>query len=118
MHCCNLLVSHDRKQEQTRFFVTGLGGDQFIFGYPWLATFNPNINWPEAQVKELCFRAETLIKGKLTQKKFLQHIQMVAITQLEEGDKLIMTIEVLECKPMQIRKMTLAQQMAEKVYDA
>jgi len=26
-HCCDLLVSHDRKQERTRFFVTNLGGD-------------------------------------------------------------------------------------------
>jgi len=59
-----------------------------------------------------------LIKGKLTQKEFLQHIQMVAIAQLEEGNKLIMTVEVLEPEPMQIRKTTLAQQMAEKAYDS
>jgi len=26
-HCCDLLVSQDRKQERTRFFVTNLGGD-------------------------------------------------------------------------------------------
>ena len=38
-HACDLLVSHGRKQERTRFFVTNLGGDRFIFGYPWLATF-------------------------------------------------------------------------------
>src|SRR5712675_1699820 len=73
-HCCDLLVSRDRKQERTRFFVTNLGGDRFIFGYPWLATFNPNINWPEGRVEGSRFRAETLIKGKLTQKEFLQHI--------------------------------------------
>jgi len=58
-----------------------------------------------------------LIKGKLTQKEFLQHIQTVATAQLEEGDELIMTMEVLEPKPMQIRKTTLVQQMAEKAYD-
>jgi len=32
-HCCDLLVSRDRKQERTRFFVTNLGGDRFIFRY-------------------------------------------------------------------------------------
>jgi len=117
-HCCDLLVSRDRKQERTRFFVTNLGGDRFIFRYPWLATFNPDINWPEGRVEGSCFRAETLIKGKLTQKEFLQHVQTVAITQLEEGDELIMTVEVLEPEPMKIRKMTLAQQMAEKAYDS
>jgi len=116
-HCCDLLVSHERKQERTRFFVTNLGGDQFIFGYPWLATFNPKINWPEGRVEGSRFRAETLIKGKLTQKEFLQHIQTVAIAQLEEGDKLIMTVEVLEPEPMKIRKTTLAQQMAKKAYN-
>jgi len=116
-HCCDLLVSQDRKQERTRFFITNLRGDQFIFGYPWLATFNPEINWPEGWVEGLHFRAEMLIKGKLTQKEFLQHVQTVAIAQLEEGDELIMMIEVLEPKPMKIRKTTLAQQMAEKAYD-
>jgi len=59
-----------------------------------------------------------LIKGKLTQKEFLQHVQTVAIAQLEEGDELIMTIEVLEPEPMKLRKMTLVQQMAKKAYDA
>src|SRR5712671_5943930 len=93
-HCCDLLVSRDRKQERTRFFVTNLGGDRFIFGYPWLATFNPDINWPEGRVEGPRFRAETLIKGKLTQKEFLQHVQTVAIAQLEEGDELTMTIDV------------------------
>src|SRR5712671_1613050 len=60
-HACDLLVSHGRKQERTRFFVTNLGGDQFIFGYPWLATFNPDISWPEGRVEGSRFRAETLI---------------------------------------------------------
>src|SRR5712672_2830561 len=68
-HACNLLVSQGRKQERTRFFVTNLGGDQFIFGYPWLAEFNPEISWPEAIVKGPRFRVETLVAGKMTQQE-------------------------------------------------
>src|SRR5712675_2272023 len=117
-HACNLLVSHGRKQERTRFFVTNLGGDRFIFGYPWLATFNPDINWPEAIVNGPRFRVEMLVSGKLTQKEYLQHMQTIAIAQLEEGDELIMSLEVLGQEPMHIRKTTLAQQMAEKAYNA
>jgi len=94
-----------------------LGDDQFIFGYPWLADFNPSINWPEGHVEGPCFRAETLVKGRMTQKEFLKHVQEVAIAQMEEGDELIMTMEVLEPEPMKIRKTTLVQQMAEKAYD-
>src|SRR5712671_5462747 len=117
-HACDLLVSQGRKQERTRFFVTNLGGDRFIFGYPWLATFNLDINWPKAIVNRPRFRVETLVSGKLTQKEYLQHVQTVAIAQLEEGDELIMSLEVLEEEPMEICKTTLAQQMAEKAYDA
>jgi len=58
-----------------------------------------------------------LVKGRLTQKEFLRHVQEVAISQAEEGDKIIMTVHVLEPEPMQIRKTTLAQQMAKKAYD-
>src|SRR6267154_614221 len=117
-HACDLLVSQGRKQVRTRFFVTNLGGDRFIFGYPWLAEFNPDINWPEAIVNGPRFRVETLVHGKLTQQEYLQHVQTVAIAQLEEGDELIMSLEVLGQEPMHIRKTTLAQQMAEKAYDA
>jgi len=115
---CDLLISQGGKQEHTRFFVMNLGGDRFIFGYPWLANLNPSINWPEATVNGPRFRVEMLVRGKMTQQEYLSHVQKVAIAQLEEGDKLIMSLEVLGEESMKLRKMTLAQQMAETTYDA
>jgi len=53
----------------------------------------------------------------MTQQEYLQHIQEIAIAQLEEGNELIMSLEVLGQEPIHIRKTTLAQQMAEKAYD-
>jgi len=50
-NCCDLLVSQAGKQVRVRFYVTNLGNDRVIFGYPWLAAFNPSINWPEATVE-------------------------------------------------------------------
>ena len=73
--------------------------------------FNPKIDWLGAAVEGPQFRTETLVKGRLTQKEFLCHVQEVAISQVEEGDEIIMTVHVLEPEPMQIRKTTLAQQM-------
>jgi len=116
-HCCDLLVSQVGKQERTCFFVTNLGNDRVILGYPWLVAFNPKINWPEATVEGPWFHAETLVKGRLTQKEFLRHVQEVTISQAEEGDKIIMTVHVLDPEPMQLRKTTLATQMAEKAYN-
>jgi len=54
----------------------------------------------------------------MTQQEYLSHVQKVAIAQLEEGDELIMSLEVLGEEPMKLRKTTLAQQMAEMAYDA
>jgi len=51
------------------------------------------------------------------QKEFLRHVQEVAISQVEEGDELIMTVHVLDPEPMQLRKTTLATQMAEQAYN-
>jgi len=118
MQACDLLISRGGKQEWTRFYVTNLGQDRFIFGYPWLTDFNPEFDWPNGKVKGGKFTAATLIHGRMTQKEFLKHIQEITIAQLEDGDELIMSMEVLEPEPMQIRKTTLAQQMAEKAYDA
>jgi len=34
-----------------KFYLTDLGGDRFILGYPFLYTFNPNVNWCRAQLR-------------------------------------------------------------------
>ena len=50
-HCVHLYITHGQKEEQLKFYVTNLGIDQIIGGYPWLATFNLEINWTEGQIK-------------------------------------------------------------------
>jgi hypothetical protein len=35
-----------------KFLVTDLGEDKIILGYPWLAAFQPEINWKEAVLDE------------------------------------------------------------------
>ena len=33
------------------FLITDLGGEEIILGYPWLATFKPQIMWSTAMIK-------------------------------------------------------------------
>jgi hypothetical protein len=33
-----------------QFYITDLGSDRIILGYPWLRTFNPNIDWPNCKL--------------------------------------------------------------------
>ncbi len=63
MHYLNLLVSCRTKKNSKHFYVTNLGSDQMILGYPWLHTFNPNINWPNCKLIGPAMKIETLFHG-------------------------------------------------------
>jgi Retroviral aspartyl protease len=44
-HYCVLNILQGRKQSAQVFFITNLGNDRLIFGYPWLEEFAPQIDW-------------------------------------------------------------------------
>ena len=48
----DLQVRCGNKTEDMRFLVTELGEDEIILGFPWLAAFQPKINWKEAVLAE------------------------------------------------------------------
>ena len=50
-HCIHLFVKQGNKQTKFPFFVTNLGKDFIILGYPWLEEFNLTIDWGQGQVK-------------------------------------------------------------------
>jgi hypothetical protein len=48
----DLQVRVGPKTEEMKFLVTDLGEDKVVLGYPWLAAFQPKINWKEATIME------------------------------------------------------------------
>jgi len=50
-HYCWLRVLYNGEQKLQRFFLTSLGKDQMILGYPFLREFNPQIDWSEGKLK-------------------------------------------------------------------
>jgi hypothetical protein len=44
-HYCLLRVKKGDRSLLQRFYITNLGSDQAILGYPWLRDFNPRIDW-------------------------------------------------------------------------
>jgi hypothetical protein len=44
---CVLHVWRGEQQVTQRFYITNLGQDHVILGYPWLQEFNPEVNWEE-----------------------------------------------------------------------
>ena len=47
----DLKVSFEHTTEVQRFYITDLGGDHTIFGYLWLETYNPSIDWKNARIE-------------------------------------------------------------------
>jgi hypothetical protein len=48
----DLQVRVGPKIQDMKFLVTNLGEDKIVLGYPWLAAFQPKINWKEATIAE------------------------------------------------------------------
>ena len=48
----NLLVWVGDRRHEMRFLITDLGEDEIVLGYPWLAAFQPRIDWKNATLDE------------------------------------------------------------------
>jgi len=66
---CDLLVTQGNKKEQTRFYVTNLGRDRMLFGYPWFKKFNLDIDWEKSELKGPKVQIKTLLHGTLQRAK-------------------------------------------------
>jgi len=64
-HACDLLVTKGNKRERQRFFVTNLGRDRLLFGYPWFKAFKPEIDWEKGTLLGPKVQMETLLFGTL-----------------------------------------------------
>ena len=49
-HKCRLKVQLGTVHQEMDFFITNLGQDRIILGYPFLKLFNPNINWTKGNL--------------------------------------------------------------------
>jgi hypothetical protein len=48
---CILEIEHQGERRLQRFYITDLGFDRILLGYPWLSSYNPQINWKEGMVE-------------------------------------------------------------------
>jgi hypothetical protein len=51
-HFVDLLVRCGDRSKEMRFLITDLGEDEIVLGYPWLAAFQPKIDWKNATLDE------------------------------------------------------------------
>jgi hypothetical protein len=94
-HTTDVVIIQGNKRKQMHFFVTNLGEDRIIFGYPWLKEFTPEINWKGHRVLGPVVKMVTLANFKKTYATILSR-------KLKEK--------------LAARGVNIAQQMAEKAY--
>ena len=89
---CHLLVMQGNKKQRVPFYVTNLGTDRFILGYPWCQEFKPDIDWSNSMLKGPKIKMETLLHGKL------EHLWQFAKKQHDnkEHNNLIFTISATD----------------------
>jgi predicted aspartyl protease len=51
MHFCILHTTLGGKEKAQRFYITSLGQDRMILGYPWLHDYNPRVDWKEGKIE-------------------------------------------------------------------
>ena len=91
-HYTLLRVKKGDKNLLQQFYVTSLGADCAIFGYPWLRDFNPNVDWGTGQVLGPPVRIETGLFQTAKQATMEQITKMAREQpEWEEGDSIIAT---------------------------
>jgi hypothetical protein len=88
---CILEVEHGGQKELQRFYITDLGFDRALLGYPWLSAFEPRISWRQGTVygrTTLSTVPNTWEKWRdLRWKELVARIQMPTMEdQIKEGE--------------------------------
>ena len=111
---CDLHVLRGGQEQVQRFFITNLGRDQAILGYPWLRHFNPgaDLDWAKGTLKGSQIVVETTSRKYLSPALFIERLPCAFQesfpegVDLEEGDEVVVRAE--------LNKTTTATQWAAK----
>jgi len=114
LEAVDLLVNNNRQKASHAFFVTNIGRDDFILGYPFFEASSPNIDWAGG-----CIEGFTTISSinantwqpphKGTQRQDSTPAWVRCIPGWEKGDEIWLQTR--------ITKTTVAQQLAEAATD-
>ena len=100
---CWLKVRIAKRERRMKFFLTNLGNDRFILGYPFLKEFNPKIDWEKAQLLDRKFEIKTM--GFRQAQEKVQRFQNAAIQKCGKP---------MEGLALYLRKTTISQKMAQE----
>ena len=100
---CWLKIKLAGREENMKFYLTNIGKERFILGYPFLRTFNPEIDWEKGELKAGKVGLETLSFRKA--QKNVQRTQQAALKECGRPK---------EGQALYIRKTTMSQKWAHQ----
>jgi len=102
-HFCWLRIKYNKKEALMKFFITSLGKDRLILGYPFLEAFNPKIDWTKGEMKE----------GHLTlESAAFKHLNKYTIRTIQRGINQVRKPK--EGEAIYLKKASIAQKMVHK----
>src|SRR5712691_4239691 len=113
---CELRVKQGNKEAKQTFYVTNLGKDRFILGYPWFRAFTPEIDWANAELKGPKVGIETThyatmerIRNYMDKKR-----QTSSMAKVECDPWSGVTAPEMECGRVEVKRTHTAADMAHK----
>ena len=104
-HYCRLRVIYNDQEDLQEFYITNLGKDRLILGYPFLRVFNPRVDWR---------RGKLLGKPITIQSAMYKHLdRMIARWQIKAIEQLG---KPKEHEAIYVRKTTISQEMAREYH--
>ena len=90
-----LRVKKGKEEDLQQFYITSLGGDRAILGYPWLHRFSPTIDWKGGKVLGAPITIETSLLKWAREKEINRIICRACACVDWEGDTIIAQISPL-----------------------
>ena len=95
-HYIDLEITRGTQIWVQQFYVTNLGTDRFILGFPWLYEFNPKIDWRQHMANRLPLHlcpttktAKDTLASNLVRTAKDMHTRLTWTREWEEGDEII-----------------------------
>ena len=101
-HYCRLRVALGKENALQNFYITNLGKDRIILGYPFLRQFNPRINWVKGKLKKGPLRIESAWFRRIDTFLKLWQYKAAKFSELKEGEAVY------------VRRTTISQEMAKQ----
>src|SRR5271169_5168071 len=93
----NLSFNIGTKQFKEKLYVTGLGKQKIILGFPWIQEHNPLIDWKKGTI-EWRMKEPRKMVFQWRKKKIEEEMKKEDTSMMEESPKLIQVMETMEPK--------------------